>query len=1118
MAFPTTKLGLMVELALGADLSTTDVTSWTWTDITRYVRFADGITITRGRSDEFSTAAPSKAALTLLNDGRFVIRNPTGAYYGLIARNTPLRILVRPDVNTATDAFGRTTSNGWGTADTGGAWTVVGTAGDYSTTSGVARITHPSAAVRHYALLPVSQQTFDVRVRVRTGALATGAALSAGVVFRYVDSSNSTRFDLLFNTDQTMSVRAALRVGGVDSFGAVHATGLTHVANTYYRVRCRTISADGHRAQIKVWADAAAEPDAWTALSTISAGNAAGNTGLTSSRETGNTTANAVVDFDDFSLTDGWYPRHTGFVDEWPTRWNDAGLKQAIAPITASGMLRRLQQGTAVGSAIKRGVLTAGITPRAYWPCEVGSSATQIASGIPNGLPMQITQPMSLGSGRAAGSDPIIVASNTGRILGNVQPYTGTDWSVQWLLSIPAAVGASQDVLAWNTTGSYVAWQLVLTPGTPDTLTLQAYDASGVEHLADAGVSLPNIYAQQLYFAVNATQVGADILWQYFVYQPSGIATGKTATRTGATAGTVSRVGFGNGSGASLLQGATVGHISVWDSATIYANIGFAAAAGWSGEFSYARLTRLGGQESVPLANSSIPDSDYAVMGPPSSGTLLSQIREIETAEQGLVYDDVDARVVLLGREDRFNQAVTLTLDVSQKQVSWPLEPADDDQQLHNDVTSSSPSGSSYRYLDTTSANAVGKVGYYSATRSVNLANDADLRQDAEFAAALGTVDEIRYPQIPLNLTRSPELILAWLNTNIGTRMQITHPPSLLTPDVIDRIVEGYTERLDTETWTAALNTSSARPWNSWIIENGSGNTSRLDSEASTLAGPVASGATTLPVSTTSGFPLWVTGAASFDIGVSGERLTVTNIASLLSDTFTRTTANGWGTADTGQTWTTSGGSASDYSTNGTQGVHNLSTTVTQRLSSLAVGLGPIDVYADWIHIPTAPTGAGAVTLSLIACKPDANNYVELQMFATVGGTMTVAVAQVAAGSVVAQDSSFPSVGTLTATYSARLHITNTLIQGRVWVRGTTEPTTWTTSVATAATPGAGDLAWRTERAAGVTNVAPYFIELDGLSLPTGQAFTVSRSVNAVVKAQSVGSKVSLWQPSVLAL
>lgn len=66
-----------------------------WFDITSYVRYEDQISITRGRSSEGSQIDPSRCSFTLDNrDGRFSPRNPLGAHYGLIGRNTPIRVSV----------------------------------------------------------------------------------------------------------------------------------------------------------------------------------------------------------------------------------------------------------------------------------------------------------------------------------------------------------------------------------------------------------------------------------------------------------------------------------------------------------------------------------------------------------------------------------------------------------------------------------------------------------------------------------------------------------------------------------------------------------------------------------------------------------------------------------------------------------------------------------------------------------------------------------------------------------------------------------------------------------------------------------------------------------------
>lgn len=83
---PAGPIGLTVEICL-------DPIGDIWTDISRYVYYRDRVKVTRGRPDETTQPQPQSATLTLNNrDGRFSPRNPTGFWYGLIGRNTPIRI------------------------------------------------------------------------------------------------------------------------------------------------------------------------------------------------------------------------------------------------------------------------------------------------------------------------------------------------------------------------------------------------------------------------------------------------------------------------------------------------------------------------------------------------------------------------------------------------------------------------------------------------------------------------------------------------------------------------------------------------------------------------------------------------------------------------------------------------------------------------------------------------------------------------------------------------------------------------------------------------------------------------------------------------------------------
>lgn len=96
ITFPGTPLQVRVWLALGADLSA-DPATWSWTNITAWVRHDPGIEISDGRADESSTVSNATARFTLDNrDGRFTRRNPTSPYYGLLSLQTPIWIEVDP--------------------------------------------------------------------------------------------------------------------------------------------------------------------------------------------------------------------------------------------------------------------------------------------------------------------------------------------------------------------------------------------------------------------------------------------------------------------------------------------------------------------------------------------------------------------------------------------------------------------------------------------------------------------------------------------------------------------------------------------------------------------------------------------------------------------------------------------------------------------------------------------------------------------------------------------------------------------------------------------------------------------------------------------------------------
>ncbi len=385
-----------VELALGADL-TAQPSSWSWCDYTNKVRESANISITRGKSGRYTTTPPATCALTLINTGGlFVPSNPMSELYGLIDVNTPLRVSMLPDTNAASDTFTRSVSNGWGTATVGGAWTVSGTASDFSVSSTFARITNTAANAPRFAVLAATMIRSDITVRVRVNALSTGAAQTVACVSRYASSSANNRVELRFGTDQSLSLRIVARSGGVDTPDTSYpVSGLTHVAANWYWLRVQ-IGKTSVRA--KAWLDGTTQPRNWNldgANGLIVANPTAGSCGLYAIRETSNTNSNATMDFDDYSLVDGPRIQYTGYVDQWPATWADASGKQSFAPVTASGALRRVAEVPVPRSAMFRAHAADPYSDEpatvGYWPLEDLRDSRQFSSAI-GGPPMVMSR------------------------------------------------------------------------------------------------------------------------------------------------------------------------------------------------------------------------------------------------------------------------------------------------------------------------------------------------------------------------------------------------------------------------------------------------------------------------------------------------------------------------------------------------------------------------------------------------------------------------------------------------------------------------------------------------------------------------------------------------------
>jgi PKD repeat protein len=156
----------------------------------------------------------------------------------------------------AVDEFDRTVSNGWGSATTGGAWTLSGTASHFSVSGGKGVISTNAGLTRMAYLNGVSSTSTDLTSVFSIDALPTGGSNFVSFIARRVGSSD---YQARLSIAATGTVQLQLRRGDTTMTSA-NISGLTLAA---FGTSPTTIRA-------KVWKVGTTEPANWQASTTDS--------------------------------------------------------------------------------------------------------------------------------------------------------------------------------------------------------------------------------------------------------------------------------------------------------------------------------------------------------------------------------------------------------------------------------------------------------------------------------------------------------------------------------------------------------------------------------------------------------------------------------------------------------------------------------------------------------------------------------------------------------------------------------------------------------------------------------------------------------------------------------
>ena len=207
----------------------------------------------------------------------------------------------------ASDAFGRSVSNGWGNADTGGSYTRGGTASAFSVTNGAGQIllSTPGAGPS-MTLSSVSSTSSDVLVKVTMDKIADGGGSFVSVGAR-ATATNDYRAKVKVASNGALTLYLVKVVGGTETTLSSVALGssFSYATGAVLNVRVEATGTAPTTVRARVWKSTQSEPTSWQLSTTDSTDGLqqAGGASVVAYLASSATNQPIAVRFDDLKVT-----------------------------------------------------------------------------------------------------------------------------------------------------------------------------------------------------------------------------------------------------------------------------------------------------------------------------------------------------------------------------------------------------------------------------------------------------------------------------------------------------------------------------------------------------------------------------------------------------------------------------------------------------------------------------------------------------------------------------------------------------------------------------------------------------------------------------------------------
>jgi PKD repeat protein len=212
-------------------------------------------------------------------------------------------ITVTAPTELAADAFNRSVTNGWGTADVGGSWTVSGTSSNYGVGSGVGTMQLVAGSTRTATLNSVSATNVDVVSGFRFDKAATGGGFYTSALARRAGTSDY-RLKVQATASAT-TLQFARTVNGTETVISSQAVaGMVYAPGDEWNIRFQVQGTGTTTLRAKIWKAGTTEPSTWrlTATDTTASLQGAGAVGIAAYLSGSATNAPVVLSVLDYTV------------------------------------------------------------------------------------------------------------------------------------------------------------------------------------------------------------------------------------------------------------------------------------------------------------------------------------------------------------------------------------------------------------------------------------------------------------------------------------------------------------------------------------------------------------------------------------------------------------------------------------------------------------------------------------------------------------------------------------------------------------------------------------------------------------------------------------------------